>query len=129
MAARRAGVVTFAGVLFTIVGLFTIVDGIAALTRPEQFYVGENGLIVQDYDAWGIGLLLLGLIQTGVGLGILSGSRPAQVGGVIFAVLGFIVHLALFKHYPAWSATLMLLDAVVIYGLTVHSDEFRKQIP
>src|SRR5262245_42755389 len=124
MAARRAGVVTFAGVLFVIVGVFTAIDGIVALTRPETLYVGDNALVVKDYDAWGVALLVLGGLQIFTGFGILSGSRAAQIIGIILASIGFIVNLAYFKHYPAWSATVMVIDLIVIYGLTVHSPEF-----
>lgn len=125
--ARRAGVVTFAGVLFLVAAVFTFIDGIVALTRPEQLFVGEDVLVVKDYDAWGVGLIVLAGIQTAVGLGILNRARPAQVFGIIFASLGFIVHLAYFRHYPAWSVVLMALNLVVIYALTVHGDEFARR--
>jgi len=124
MAARRAGVVTFAGVLFVVVGIFNALDGIVALTRPETLYVGANALIVKDYDAWGVALLVLGGLQVITGFGILGGSRAAQVIGIILAGIGFIINLAYFKHYPAWSVTVMVIDLIVIYGLTVHSPEF-----
>ena len=126
-AAQRAGVVTFAGVLFLIAAVFTFVDGIVALTRPEQLYVGEEVLVVKDYDAWGVGLIVLAGIQTAVGLGILSRARPAQVFGIIFASFGFIAHLAYFRHYPAWSVVLMALNLVVIYALTAHGAEFTRR--
>jgi hypothetical protein len=125
-AAQRAGVVTFAAVLFLIAAVFTFVDGIVALTRPEQLYVGEEVLVVKDYDAWGVGLIVLAGIQTAIGLGILSRARPAQIFGIIFASLGFIAHLAYFRHYPAWSVVLMALNLVVIYALTAHGQEFKR---
>jgi uncharacterized membrane protein HdeD (DUF308 family) len=127
MAARRAGVVTFAGVLFIVAGLFTLFDGIIALTRPEQLYAGENVFIVKDFDAWGIALIIGGGLQALVGFGILTGSRAAQVVGVLLASLGFIAHLAYFRHYPAWAVTVMALDLIVIYALTVYSDEFGRR--
>ena len=125
--ARRAGVVTFAGVLFVIVGIFTALDGVIALTRPETLYVGANALVVKDYDAWGVALLALGGLQVITGFGILSGARAAQVIGIILAGIGFIVHLAYFKHYPAWSVTVMVIDLIVVYGLTVHGEAFGKR--
>ena len=125
-AAQRAGVVTFAGVLFITVGLFNVLDGIVALARPEQLYVGENALVVKDFDAWGVVLICLGAIQTLVGLGILSGSRLAQILGIAFAAANFIVQLAFFKHYPAWSVAIMVLDIVVIYALCAYSTEFGR---
>jgi hypothetical protein len=126
-AARRAGVVTFAGVLFVVVGLFTALDGLIALTRPETLYVGANALVVKDYDAWGVALLALGGVQVLTGFGVLSGNNAARVIGIILAGIGFIVHLAYFKHYPAWSVTIMVLDLIVIYALTVHVEAFTRR--
>jgi hypothetical protein len=124
--ANRAGVVTFAGVLFIVVGLFNVLDGIIALTRPEQLFVGENVFVVKDYDAFGVTLLSLGGVEALVGFGILSRSRVAQVLGIALASLGFLIHLAYFRHYPAWSVALMALNIVVIYALTVHGDQFGR---
>lgn len=122
--ANRAGVVTFAGVLFIVVGLFNVLDGIIALARPEQLFVTENAFVVKDYDAFGVTLLALGTVEVLVGWGILSRSRLAQILGIALASLGFLIHLAYFRHYPAWSVALMALNIVVIYALTVHSDQF-----
>ena len=124
--AQRAGVVTFAGVLFITVGLFNVLDGIVTLAREEQLYVGENALVVTDFDAWGVVLIVLGSIQTLVGVGVLSGSRAAQILGIALAAANFIVQLAFFKHYPAWSVAIMALDIVVIYALCVYSAEFGR---
>jgi hypothetical protein len=123
--ANRAGVVTFAGVLFIVVGLFTVFDGIIAMARPEQLYVGENAFVVKDYDAVGVTLLVLGCIEVLVGVGILTRSRLAQILGIALASLAFLIHLAYFRHYPAWSVVLMALNLIVIYALTVHNDQFR----
>jgi hypothetical protein len=124
--ANRAGVVTFAGVLFIVVGAFNVLDGIIALTRPEQLIVGENAFVVKDYDVLGVTLLSLGVVEVLVGFGILSRVRSAQVIGIVLASLGFLIHLAYFRHYPAWAVTLMALNIVVIYALTVHGDQFGR---
>ncbi len=125
-AAQRAGVVTFAGVLFITVGLFNVIDGIVALARPEQLYVGENALVVKDFDAWGVVLICLGSVEVLVGLGVLSGSRLAQILGIALAVGNFIIQLAFFKHYPAWSVAVMVLDIVIIYALCAYTAEFGR---
>lgn len=124
---RRSGVVTFIGVLFLIAALFTIIDGLVALER-HGFYIGnENDLVIRDYTAWGIVLLALGGLQLFVGWGILSRVASAQVVGIILAGISAIFHLAFFVAYPAWSVAILVLDAVIIYGLTVHSDEFSSR--
>ncbi len=123
-ASRRAGVVTFAGVLFLIAAAFNIVDGLVALDNKSFFVTGEGHLVIEDYTAWGIVLLIIGGVQLFVGWGILARVTAAQVLGVILAGLNAIVQLAFFIHYPAWSVIILILDAVIIYALTVHGDEF-----
>jgi hypothetical protein len=124
VSARRAGVVTFAGVLFLVAAAFNVVDGLVALADPGQFYVGEEGVVITNYDAFGIVLLIVAGFQFLVGMGILALQRWAQVVGIIVVILAAIVHLAYFKHYPAWAVIMLFLDGVILYALTVYSDEF-----
>jgi hypothetical protein len=123
-AKRRAGVVTFAGVLFLIAALFNIIDGLVALDRSSYYTVGENHLVIKDFTAWGIVLLVLGGVQLFVGWGILARAVAAQVLGIILAGVSALFHLAFFIAYPAWSAIILIVDAVIIYALTVHGEEF-----
>jgi hypothetical protein len=125
-AAQRAGVVTFAGVLFIVAGVFNVFDGIIALARPEQLFIGENVFVVKDYDAFGVALLVLGSIEVLVGLGVLSRSNVARVLGIALASLAFLVHLAYFRHYPAWAVVMMAVNIVIIYALTVHGEAFGR---
>jgi len=116
--------VVFAGVLFLVSAAFNAVDGLVALADPGQFYVSEEGVVITNYDAFGIVLLIFAGFELLVGVGILALQRWAQVVGIIVAVLAAIVHLAYFKHFPAWAVIMLFLDGVIIYALTVYSDEF-----
>jgi hypothetical protein len=124
VAARRAGVVTFAGVLFLVASAFNVVDGLVAIADPGHLFVTEEGVIITNYDAFGVVLLVIAGFQLLVGAGILALQRWAQVVGIIVTILAAIVHLAYFKHYPAWAVIMLFLDGVIIYALTVYSDEF-----
>jgi hypothetical protein len=68
--------------------------------------------------------LVIAALQLLIGFGILARVRAAQVIGLIVVIMGAIVQLRFFKHYPAWAAIILVLDAVIIYALTVHADEF-----
>jgi hypothetical protein len=125
-AARRAGVVTFAGVLFLVAATFNAVDGLVALAEPTHFFVDEDGLVIDNYDAFGVVLLVIAGFQFLVGAGILALQRWAQVVGIIVAILGAIAAFGHFTHYPAWSVILLVLYAVILYALTVYSDEFGR---
>ena len=71
-------------------------------------------------------MICLGSVQVLAGLGVLGGSRLAQILGIALAAGNFIVQLAFFKHYPAWSVAVMVLDIVIIYALCTYSAEFGK---
>ena len=125
-AARRAGVVTFTGVLFLVAATFNAVDGLVALAEPGHFFVDEEGLVIDNYNAFGVVLLVVAGFQFLVGGGILALQRWAQVVGIIVAILGAIAAFGHFTHYPAWSVILLVLYAVILYALTVYSDEFGR---
>ena len=44
--------------------------------------------------------------------------------GLVLAVLSAINAMFTFAAYPLWSATILLLDLLVIYGLAVHGDDY-----
>lgn len=125
MSVGRAGVVTFAGWLFIVLAFVNAVDGVVAFADPGHFYLNENGLLVfDDYDAYGFLLLVIAGIELLVGWGILARAKAAQVFGIMVAIIGAVVSLAYYKHFPVWSVIALVLYGVVIYGLTVHGDEF-----
>ena len=47
-----------------------------------------------------------------------------QIMGLILAVLSAINAMFTFAASPLWSATILVLDGLVIYGLTVHGDDY-----
>jgi hypothetical protein len=93
--------VTFAGVLFLVGAAFNALDGIVALADPGHFFVTEEGVLIADYDAFGVVLLAIAGIELLLGWGILALQRWAQVLGII-----------------------LVLNAIILYALTVYSDEF-----
>ncbi len=118
---------TFAGWLFIVAAAFNVVAGVVAVAEPSQFFVSENGLLIDNYDAFGIWLLVLGGLQFFVGWGVLSLQRWAQIVGIILAILSAITQFGHFTYYPAWAVIILVLDAVILYALTAYSDEFSSR--
>jgi hypothetical protein len=114
---------TFSGVAFYLVGGFNIVGGLAALLKDEVFVVGDNGLLVADYTAWGWFLLILGLVQLAVGIGIFRGRGWGRLLGVILAALSAMLHIAFLVAFPAFSLITIALAVLVCYGLIVPDEQ------
>ncbi|GAA4595818.1 membrane protein [Planotetraspora phitsanulokensis] len=115
----RSGWLDFAAVLTVLVGVYNVIEGLTALIRPEYFLVTTEKILVFDFTAWGWIILLLGLVQVAVGLGIAVGQMWARAAGIALAFLIAIVHLAFLSAYPVWSIVSIALCVLVIYGLIV----------
>ena len=112
---------TFSGVIFYLVGAFNVIGGLGALFRDEVFVAG-NEVLVADVTAWGWFLLIVGLVQLAVGVGIFRGRGWGRLLGVLLASLSAMLHIAFLVAFPAFSLISITLAVVVIYGLIVQDD-------
>ncbi|RKT87470.1 hypothetical protein SAMN05421805_11364 [Saccharopolyspora antimicrobica] len=116
-----SGWLTFAGSMLGLLGIFNIITGITALTRPEYFLVTANRLLTFDYPVWGWIWLGLGIVQVVVGAGAMYGRGWARFIGIDLAALCAIGHLVFLTAFPLWSVLVIALSVMVIYGLVVRS--------
>ncbi|WP_207934651.1 hypothetical protein [Actinomadura sp. KC06] len=114
---RTSGWLTFAGTLALVVGAFNVIDGLVALFKDDYYLVGQNQILVFDYTAWGWIWLVMGIIQIGIGAGIMAGKMWARAAGVVLAVLAAIGHLAFLQAFPLWSVLTIALCVLLIYAL------------
>lgn len=112
----------FSGVVFYLVGAFNVISGLAALFKDEVFAVGKDGLLVADYTAWGWFLLVLGLVQLAVGVGIFRGRGWGRLLGILLASLSAMLHIAFLVAFPAFGLITIALSVLVVYGLIVPDD-------
>ena len=123
----RPGLVTFAGVLLALLGFLNGLDGIAAIANSHVF-VGDAHYVFGDLRAWGWVMLALAVIQIGTAYGVLvARAEWARWTGVV--VLGFnaFAQMAFLPSYPLWSLTIIAVDVVAIYGLTVYTTTDRSE--
>ena len=69
--------------------------------------------------------MAIGAAQLGTAYLIARASRFGQGAGLLLACLSATNAMLSFAAYPLWSAVIMLLDLLVIYGLAVHADDYR----
>jgi hypothetical protein len=119
---RRSGVVTFAGVMFLVVGAFNLLDGVVALVNDDYFVADE--LLFGDLAAWGVWFLFVGAAQALTGWGILSRRFMSVIFGIAIAAINAVTQLMWVGAYPAWSIAAMVVDGIIIWALTTHYDEF-----
>ena len=112
------GWLTFAAGMFLVAALFNGVYAIAAFANDDYFAVDE--LLFGDLSLWGAIYLGFAVAQFGTALLIL-GRRPAgAVLGIALAALHGTAVLLSIAAYPLWSVILLVIDGLIIYGLTVY---------
>jgi hypothetical protein len=118
-AAREgSGWLTFAVVLFFVAAAFNGVYGIAALANDDYFAVDE--LLFGDLSMWGTIYLVLGAVQVLTAFLIINRSSAGAVLGIGLAVVHGTLVLMSIGAYPVWSVILLVIDGMIIYGLSVY---------
>jgi hypothetical protein len=114
------GWAVFVAAYLVIAGVLNIVWGIVALDNKSYFASG--GLLWSELNTWGWVAIIVGAVQI---LGsILVAARRA--GGAIIAgflaFFGIMLNFLSIGAYPVWSVILLVVDALIIWAVTVHSD-------
>jgi hypothetical protein len=119
--AGRPGWVTFAAVLLLIASMFNALYGISALVNDDYFAADE--LLFGDLSMWGGIFLAIAVLQAATGLLLLSGSRMGAYLGILLVMINALGAMLSIGAYPVWSVIVLVVDAMVIYGLTVYALE------
>jgi hypothetical protein len=115
-----SGWVMFTAVLFLVLGVFNVLNGIVALANDSHFV---HNLFFGDLTFWGIVMLLIGLVQLYTSMQLFSGR--GQGLAILLLGLNLIAQLLFLPAYPVWSIIVMVIDVMAIYGLTVYSEQFE----
>jgi hypothetical protein len=113
------GWVLFAGTLLLILGTLNVIEGIAAVSGAH-FFVGNAHYIAGGLNTWGWVVLIVGVIEWGVGVGVFAKSQFSRWSGVAILALNAIVQLMMMPAYPFWSLSIFALDILAIYGLVAY---------
>jgi hypothetical protein len=116
------GWVTFAAIYLFIGGGLNLIWGITALSKKEYFH--EGGLVASSLTTWAWIAIFIAAIQ------ILAAALVAgrKTGGMLMAIVlgmcGIFLHFFMIGAYPVWSTITIVCNALVLWAVTVHSDEF-----
>ena len=117
------GWVYFAAYLLIAVGFFQSILGFSALLNDEWLVEVGGSLLVLDYTTWGWIHLILGIVAMVVGTGLFSGGGWARILAIILVMFNFFAQFAFLSVYPIWSITIIVVDLLILYALTVHGSE------
>jgi hypothetical protein len=114
------GVISFAGVLMIIAGVFHVVQAIIALVDDKFYVVGPDYVFQFDLTTWGWIHLIAGIVVGLAGAALFAGVTWARVVAVIVAGVSIIANFMWMPWYPFWAITVIAFDVFVIWAVTAH---------
>jgi hypothetical protein len=116
--AAGVGFTFVAGALMILSGLWSFLEGLAAVIKQQFFVVTPNYVFHWSVTSWGWTHLILGIVVFAAGVSVLLGMTWARVVGVILAVFSAIASFMFLPYYPVWSIVVIALDVAIIWALT-----------
>ena len=111
--------IVFAVALLVTVGIFNLIDGIAAIARSHIFIANAH-YVIGDLRAWGWVALILGVLQVLAAIGVLAGNQAARWFAVAVVGLNAISQMLFIPAYPLWSLVIIAIDVVALWGLCAY---------
>jgi hypothetical protein len=123
--ARRigSGWIAFAGTYLMITGLFNLIWGITALSKKSYF--AEGGLVWSDLQMWGWLAIAVAVTQCAVGALLFARRIAGMLMAIVVAMSGIFINFLSIGAYPVWSSIAIVGSSLVLWAVTVHSDEFE----
>jgi hypothetical protein len=121
----RPGLLTYAAIMMFVLGGFHILLSISEFANSTWVLSRlDIERFIPILFIWGVIDLILGLIALYAGYSILRGGWFGWLMGVLFATVGIIRWLVYIPVSPVLAVVVIALNALVIYGLSRHSDYF-----
>lgn len=124
-----SGWVLFASVFMLILGIFNIFYGLIILFNDDFPILTPAGAFAVDIKLWGAVIIAIGFLEASAGASIMTGRNWARFVGILVGSIGLIFAMLYFPIYPWWGLFGIVVNAGVVYGLTVHGAEIGYRPP
>ena len=116
--------VAFAGIMLILVGIFSVIAGLAAAFDDDYITQGTSGeVFLANFQAIGIYWIIVGVIKVWAGAALIQGREWARVVAIILIVAHTISDFLALSARPALSLIFIAIDLVILYAITVRWKE------
>ncbi len=114
------GWIIFSGIMLSIAGLLDFFNGLWAMNHADSQV--DTLFFENDLDAWGLFYVVVGIVLVLAGLAVFARAQWARWVGVLAATVALVTNMFWIFAYPTVSLVLVIISAMVIYGLVVYGD-------
>lgn len=116
---RGVGWVALAWILFLVLGIWNIIEGVIGLAR-SRWVTDDAVYVFSDLRTWSWIILIWGVIQILAALSIAAGGQFGRWAGIVIAGIAIIIQLMFLPAYPFWALIAIFVYVMIIYGLVVY---------
>ncbi len=121
---QRSGKLTFSAVIMGAAGISLITVAGWALTFEGSLSMNiSRALHGHSLTTSGAILLVVGIVLTVCGGGLLVGSRVSRWVGIGVGAVGAISGIWYVAYLPGWAIAYTILGVVIVYALTLYETE------
>ena len=122
MSSAWSGWIGFAAIMLAFIGALTFFEGLIAVIRDNYYVVTRQNVFAFDVSTWGWIAMIWGVLLFLAALGLAAKSGWARWFTIIVLFLNLLGQLSWLGNsgYPLWSLTIVTLEIVVLYALTVR---------
>jgi hypothetical protein len=117
MVMQQSGWTLFSGIMLLFAGIWIAFEGVFAFFRSSWFI---GSAVFGSLWIWALAWLVFGLLLIGAGSAVMSGRTWGRWFGIVVVTLAALLHMLSFATYPWWSAVMIGVDFLILYGLTVR---------
>jgi hypothetical protein len=114
------GLAAFAAAMLIMLGVFQMLEGLAALVNDEVLVTVRGYVYEFDVTAWGWTHLLIGAGAALTGVFLIRGALWARAVGIFVAGLSAVANFLFIPYYPVWSLLIIALNVAVIWALVTY---------
>jgi hypothetical protein len=115
--------VIFGAAMLGVVGVFQLLEGIAAVAKDDVYVRGVAYTYEFDVTTWGWIHIVVGAVAAAVSVGIFLDQVWARIAGIGVAVLGAVASFAFVPYYPLWSLVVLAFYGLAIWALCYQLGE------
>lgn len=116
------GWIAFATILAAMAGVTNALFGFGWLFFKEAF--PERELLYLGAEQWGWVLVIFGALQVIAAFTLIARKNWGRIFTIIIAAVSFIAWISWVGSMPLAGVTALVLDILVIYGLSVTREQF-----
>lgn len=105
----------FAGAVLGIAGVLHAFAGIVGIVKTNYI---QGSPVLLEIEQWAWAWLVLGVVQIIAAIVLLGGG--GRMLGIVVTAISMVVLFATHRIFPHDGTLVILLDVLILYGLTVH---------